>query len=261
MLSVVGYNIRYPQLVDINIEKLNIASSHTPCSSAAASILLIAEINNLDHITKKKLANQFEISDSTIFETYKEMAPYKNVLVNNDSTNAIVKQINKDMITQEVPQDVLERMKKFGIDPTKKSQESSEDTTHSNKSKPIKKIESNCSFTQLILEDKCNNGSDGSDDELEVDANYNNDDADVFFYEIDEVLHDDNDKQLTEKEQHTQLNSKIADSLQEKFASIKKIIKTKSLKDIKKEMKVLMSSYDLIKGIRNDLDMYTKNNF
>lgn len=250
--------------IAINIEKLNIASSHTPCSSAAASILLMAEINNLDHITKKKLANQFEISDSTIFETYKEMAPYKNVLVNTDSTNAIVKQINKDMITQEVPQDVLERMKKFGIDPTKKSQELSEDTTHSNKSKPIKKTESNCSFTQLILEDKCNNGSDGSDgsdDELEVDANYNDDDADVFFYEIDEVLYDDNDKQLTEKEQHTQLNSKIADSLQEKFASIKKIIKTKSLKDIKKEMKVLMSSYDLIKGIRNDLDMYTKNNF
>jgi transcription initiation factor TFIIB len=100
-----------------NIEKLNIASDHTPYSLAAASILLMSELNNIRSITKKKLANEFEISEVTILKTYKEIEPYKHVLINNCATAEIVVKINDDLSKESVPPEVLARMKKFGISP------------------------------------------------------------------------------------------------------------------------------------------------
>lgn len=229
--------------IAINIEKLNIASSHTPCSSAAASILLMAEINNLEHITKKKLSHQFEISDATIFKTYKEMEPYKHVLINNESTDAIVKQISKDMVTQEVPPEVLERMKKFGVSPTSGSTFVAATPVITT----IKKSESNTGIAKFILADPINDLE--SDEELETDENCDSDD---FFCELTNI---DIDLEKNKK------NEDIETSLQEKFLSVNKIIKNKLLKDIKQEMKILITSHDLIKSIRKDLDQYTKNNF
>lgn len=98
-----------------NIEKLNIASGHTPYSSAAASILLMAEIYNLKSITKKKLAKEFNISDVTITKTYSEIQNYRDVLLNNKKTEEIVKKINIDMENETTPPEILERMKKFGL--------------------------------------------------------------------------------------------------------------------------------------------------
>jgi len=98
-----------------NIEKLNIASDHTPYSLAAASILLMASIFKLKSITKKKLAIEFSISEVTISKTYKELETYKHVLTNNDVTDEIVIKINNDMKQEDTPPEVLERMKKFGV--------------------------------------------------------------------------------------------------------------------------------------------------
>ena len=98
-----------------NLEKLNIASDHTPYSLAAASILLMAELNKLKTISRKKLASQFSISEVTISKTFKEILPYKNILINDDITDKIVIKINNDMKKEEVPLEVLERMKKLGI--------------------------------------------------------------------------------------------------------------------------------------------------
>ncbi len=98
-----------------NIEKLNIASDHTPYSLAAASILLMASMSKLKSITKKKLANEFSISEVTISKTYKEIEAYKHVLTNNDVTDEIVTKIDNDMKQEDTPPEVLERMKKFGI--------------------------------------------------------------------------------------------------------------------------------------------------
>lgn len=98
-----------------NIEKLNIASDHTPYSLAAASILLMADINCIRSITKKRLANEFEISEVTILKTFKEIEQYKCVLINDDITTNIVEKINKDLNEETTPPEVIERMKKFGI--------------------------------------------------------------------------------------------------------------------------------------------------
>ena len=100
-----------------NIEKLNVASDHTPYSLAAASILLMADLNCIKSITKKKLANEFEISEVTILKTFKEIEPYKHVLINTGVTTEIVAKINKDLSNETTPPSVLERMKKFGIVP------------------------------------------------------------------------------------------------------------------------------------------------
>ena len=234
--------------IAINVEKLNITSSHTPCSSAAASILLMAEINKLEHITKKKLASQFEISDSTIFKTYKEMEPYKHILTNNESTNEIISQIDKDMVVQEIPEEVIERMKKFGIEHTQHTKQTK--TNQSQKSskspKPVKSTKKNSS-KDLKKSKNSEEYSDSDLSDLEEDDDIEDNE---YFYEDDSS--DTNDINV--------LNSAIEENLQSKFALINKIIKNKSLKDLKEEMKILMTSYDLIKGIRKDLDQYAKNN-
>ena len=228
--------------IAINVEKLNLASNHTPCSSAAASILLMAEINELDHINKKKLSVQFEISDSTIFKTYKEIEPYKHVLINNDSTDEIVKEINKEMIVQDIPQEVIDRMKQFGIVPDIKIQ------------------------TNTI--NKNTNSGINSDVDIDVDVDVDSD----LELEEDEYICDDftfgydiinpNDvvdavDAVDEVDEHDS-NKKIELSLQEKYISINKILKNKSLNDLEEEMKILMSSHNLIKEIVKDINQYKK---
>jgi len=98
-----------------NVQKLNISSGHTPYSTAAASILLMAEMNKLSFITKKKLAAEFDISDVTIGKTLKEIYPHKHILINTEATDEIVSNIKKDLEIQKIPPEVLEKMKKFGI--------------------------------------------------------------------------------------------------------------------------------------------------
>jgi transcription initiation factor TFIIB len=102
-----------------NIEKLNIASVHTPYSLAAASILIMADFNNLHSITKKKLAFQFEISEVTITKTFKKLEQYKDIINNDTMTCNIVKNINKQSENIIVSQAVLDRMAKFGINISK----------------------------------------------------------------------------------------------------------------------------------------------
>lgn len=100
-----------------NLDKLNIASDHTPYSLAAASILLMSQINNIKHITKKKLADEFCISEVTITKTYKEIEPYKHVLTDSDATIEIVNNVNSQLKNEEVSQEILDRMKQFGVIP------------------------------------------------------------------------------------------------------------------------------------------------
>lgn len=283
--------------IAINVDKLNLASGHTPCSSAAACILLMAELNNLEHITKKRLSNECDVSDSTIFKTYKEMEPYKHVLMNTDSTNEIVNQINKDMVTQEVPPEILERMKKFGISTTSSSSSLSSNVVNQstksiqlNKSlQSLPKVNSNSSFIKVVNDNSSQMLNDDDEIELELDENYdeskdfeyfddnyygdqenreyeenigmNISDSDDFFTEKPETI-----KKIKKVSSHDQIreqiesNENLAISLKEKFALVSKLIKNKSLKDMKKELEVLQSSHDLIKSIKNDLNQYAIDN-
>jgi transcription initiation factor TFIIIB Brf1 subunit/transcription initiation factor TFIIB len=96
-----------------NIEKLNIASEHTPFSIAASSILLMAETNKIQSITKQKLADHFEISDVTIGKAFKKIEKYRDILIDDTKVNDIMEQ-HKYIPSNKTPY-ILDRMKKFGI--------------------------------------------------------------------------------------------------------------------------------------------------
>jgi len=100
-----------------NIEKLNIASAHTPYSIAAACILLMANINKLLSITKKKLSQQFNVSEVTIAKTYKKIEPYRDIIVDTTATEKIWKKVDSQKDSYNVSPEMLERMKKFGLAP------------------------------------------------------------------------------------------------------------------------------------------------
>lgn len=78
-----------------NIQKINIASMHTPFSLATGSISLVVEINNLN-IDKKDIADKFNVSDVTVTKAYKKLEQYKNVLMNDELTDTIAKLLDED---------------------------------------------------------------------------------------------------------------------------------------------------------------------
>ena len=103
-----------------NIEKLNIASNHTTYSLAAASILLMAYINNLKYVTKKKLSDIFYgLSDVTIGKTLKQIMNFKTLLTDTVKVNEIVIDINKRKEKSIITRDIHEKMIQYGIDVSK----------------------------------------------------------------------------------------------------------------------------------------------
>ncbi len=76
--------------ITINIQKLNIVTEHTPLSVASGSILLIANMNNLA-LSKKKIADEFEVSEVTISKVYKKLDKHKDILIDDEITNKILK--------------------------------------------------------------------------------------------------------------------------------------------------------------------------
>ncbi|AYV81633.1 MAG: transcription initiation factor IIB [Harvfovirus sp.] len=98
-----------------NIRKLNIASVHTPFSTATGSILLMAEINDLRSISKRKLSMTFKVSEVTITKTYKKIEQYKRVLINNEMTDHLVGVIEATREKNVIPAAILDRCKKFDV--------------------------------------------------------------------------------------------------------------------------------------------------
>mgnify|MGYP005990396025 CR=1 FL=1 len=78
-----------------NVDLLNVAQNHTPISIATGSILLMIEMHNLD-ISRKKLSEEFKVSEVTITKTYKTLQPYKNILIDNKKVNIILKNMKKE---------------------------------------------------------------------------------------------------------------------------------------------------------------------
>lgn len=104
-------------IIGNNIDRLNIASNHTTFSLAAASILLMAHIYGLKHITKKRLSLSFHnLSDVTIGKTYKQIKDYKSVLIDNKKVSDIIIDINNKKQQNIVPRVVWEQMIRFNID-------------------------------------------------------------------------------------------------------------------------------------------------
>ncbi len=80
--------------ISTNIHKLDIASTHQPPSVAAGSILLMANLYELD-ISKKSVSEIFDISDVTIAKTYRKIFPYHKIITNDEITEKIYKKLSK----------------------------------------------------------------------------------------------------------------------------------------------------------------------
>ena len=115
-----------------NIDRLSIASNHTTYSLAAASILLLADINGLKFITKKQLSKTFcGLSDVTIGKTFKQIKDLSSILIDNTKVDEICKDIifqkNKRIISEEV----WNQMKRFNVSTDKYILEGYEDEYYS----------------------------------------------------------------------------------------------------------------------------------
>lgn len=110
-------NIHTDEILKIanNIEKLNIGTEHNQYSLAAASILLVAERHKLKHVTKKRLAVEFGISDVTINKTYKKIESLKNIIFDEKNVEMVYNEISKSAI--DIPDNIKAKMIEFGIVP------------------------------------------------------------------------------------------------------------------------------------------------
>jgi transcription initiation factor TFIIB len=116
-----------------NIERLNIASNHTTYSLAAASILLMADINGLKSITKKKLSKAFyDLSDVTIGKTFKQIKDLRTILVDNNKVNEILTDISLQKRKRIITKEVWNQMKKFNVDTSTYVLEGQEKNIHDN---------------------------------------------------------------------------------------------------------------------------------
>ena len=79
--------------ITVNIYKLDLASTHEPPSVAAGSLLLITNLYRLS-LTKKKISEEFGISDVTISKCFRKIYPYHKIITNNEVTDLIVKSTN-----------------------------------------------------------------------------------------------------------------------------------------------------------------------
>ena len=77
-----------------NVQKLQIASVHTPLSLATGSIYLMINLNKLN-IQKKVIAEKFNVSQVTIAKAFKKLEPFINILVNNDICDRLSVEIKK----------------------------------------------------------------------------------------------------------------------------------------------------------------------
>lgn len=93
-----------------NIQRLNLASVHTPISVATGSILLMAEMYNLP-IQKKTIANKFEVSEVTVIKAYKKLERYKKILVDDKKTEKLLQIMEADRNKQDVPQNLEDSYK------------------------------------------------------------------------------------------------------------------------------------------------------
>lgn len=91
-----------------NIQKLNIASVHTPLSVATGSILLVAELNNIP-LTKKLIATKFDVSEVTITKAYRKLEGYKHIITNDELTDKLVKVIDERKSNSKVPDALKKR--------------------------------------------------------------------------------------------------------------------------------------------------------
>ena len=95
--------------IAINIQRLNVASVHTPLSIATGSILLMANINGLKQITKKMISKRFEVTEVTVTKTFNKLKKYKRILVNDAMTDLLVRLMVEGQRKAVVPEEITRK--------------------------------------------------------------------------------------------------------------------------------------------------------
>jgi transcription initiation factor TFIIB len=101
-----------------NVQKLQIASVHTPLSLATGSIYLMIFLNNLS-IQKKVIADKFNVSQVTIAKAFKKLEPFMNLLTNDELCNRLSVEIKKYQDKIELPDELKSKFVRFNIDTNK----------------------------------------------------------------------------------------------------------------------------------------------
>lgn len=98
-----------------NVEKLQIASVHTPLSLATGSIYLMICLNKLD-IQKKVIAEKFNVSQVTIAKAFKKLEPFINLLTNDELCDRLSIEIKKYQDKIDLIEELKPKFFRFNID-------------------------------------------------------------------------------------------------------------------------------------------------
>jgi transcription initiation factor TFIIIB Brf1 subunit/transcription initiation factor TFIIB len=98
-----------------NVQKLQIASVHTPLSLATGSIYMMIQLNNLD-IQKKVIADKFNVSQVTIAKAYKKLEPFMDLLTNDHLCDRLSVEIKKYQDNIDLTEELKPKFIRFNID-------------------------------------------------------------------------------------------------------------------------------------------------
>ncbi len=101
-----------------NVQKLQIASVHTPLSLATGSIFLMIHLNGLN-IQKKTIAEKFNVSQVTIAKAFKKLEPFINILTNNKVCDKLSVEIKKYQDDIDIDEVLKPKFIRFGINTEK----------------------------------------------------------------------------------------------------------------------------------------------
>ena len=104
MLKFDKFQLELAKKIAKNVKRLDIATDHQPASLAAGSVMLMANILNLN-LSKKKISETFDISQVTIIKTYRKIFPYRKLLISNEGTEKVLKLAKHSLINTEDSED------------------------------------------------------------------------------------------------------------------------------------------------------------
>lgn len=112
--------------ISSNIQKLNVATMHTPVSVAVGSILVVMKKNDFQ-INKNKIAKTFDVSAVTVSKSQKQIARYGELLSNSELVEKITikseearKKINMPFKFQLMYDKIINKPKNVTLDYLKK---------------------------------------------------------------------------------------------------------------------------------------------
>ena len=103
-----------------NVQKIEIAAVHTPLSLATGSIYLMIYLNRLN-ISKKTIAEKFNVSQVTIAKAFKKLEPFINILINDDVCDILHKEVKNYQDNILINEELKPKFIRFGINTNQKN--------------------------------------------------------------------------------------------------------------------------------------------